>query len=123
MKDIICADLTKMTDSQIAEFCAGRNFSYEAVINLKKSSYAKIWWSREGLGVAFTLTKSNQWNIKDYDTIRLFENFMPDLAAVPVYEPPKPVAVLDVDVILEKIFKYGRQSMTVEEKKFLDSQS
>ena len=122
MKDIICVDLTKLTDSEIAEFCASRNFIYDGVIGLKRQTYAKVWWTREGVGIAFTLAKDNQWNIKDYDSVRMFDGFVPSLSEVPVYEAPKPIVVLDVDSILEKIFKYGKESMTTEEREFLDSQ-
>ena len=33
-----------------------------------------------------------------------------------------PEIILDVDVILEKIFKYGKDSLTKEELNFLDNQ-
>ena len=122
MKDIICVDLTKLTDSEIAEFCASTNFIYDGVMSLKKQTYAKVWWTREGVGIAFTLAKDNQWNIKDYDSVRMFDGFVPSLLQVSVYEPPKPVVFLDVDSILDKIIKYGKESMTAEEKRFLDNQ-
>ncbi len=122
MKDIICVDLSKMTDSQISEFCVARNFIYDAVLNLKRQSYAKVWWTKEGIGIAFTLRKDNQWNILDYDAVRMFDDFTASLSSVSVYEPPKPIIVLDVDAILDKIGKHGISSITNEEKAFLDNQ-
>jgi len=123
MKYIICVDLSKLTESEVAEFCASRKLSYDVVVRLKKDSYAKVWWTLEGVGIAFTLSPENKWNIKDHDTVRFFSSFIPDLSSMPVYEPPKPERHMDVDSILEKIFKYGKDSMTEEERNFLDSQN
>lgn len=123
MKDIICVDLSAITYEQLEYFCREKNFGYEVLKDLKNKTYAKIWFTRTGEGIAFTLAKKNIFKIKDHATVRPFEGFFEDLAKVPAYVAPVQASLLEVNVILDKIAKYGVASMTKEEKDFLDSQS
>jgi hypothetical protein len=131
MKNLICVDLTALTYDQVRKFCSEFEFNEEVVLKLKKESYAKVWFTKTGFGIAFTLAQHNIWKIKDYDSIRYFNDFISSLNSTPIYSPKEEEITsnskefnteLSVDSILEKIFKYGRESMTPEEKKFLDNQ-
>jgi len=44
------------------------------------------------------------------------------LSLIKSYQVTVEPVVLDVDTILEKIFKYGKDVLTIEEKNFLDNQ-
>ena len=127
MKDIICVDLTILNNDQLKNFCAEYNFSYEVILDFKEKTYAKIWLTKDGVSVAFTVIKNNAFDIEDFDTVRMFNVFLTELSTVKSYQVPvetdavDPV-ILDVDIILEKIFKYGKDSITKEEKSFLDNQ-
>ena len=122
MKDIICVDLTILSDDELKEFCVGYNLMYDSILNLKERTYAKLWLTKDGILIAFNLVEENIFEIDDFETIRLFNKFLPELLAVEVYEPVKIPIILEVDVILEKISKYGVDSITKEEKDFLDNQ-
>jgi hypothetical protein len=122
MKDIICVDLTILNNDQLKKFCAEYNFSYEPLLNFKQKTYAKVWFTKDGVSVAFTLIEKNAFDIEDFDTVRMFELFLTELSAIKPYQVPVEPVVLDVDIILEKIFKYGKDSITLEEKNFLDNQ-
>lgn len=121
MKGIICIDFTKVNDEQLKEFSSDHNFIYEVLRDLKQKTYAKMWFLPDGTGVAFTLAKKNLFKIVDYEKVRVFEGFVKDLNDVRVYVPKPKEIILDVDIILDKILKYGEKSLTKEEKDFLDN--
>ena len=122
MDNIICVDLTKLNDIELNEFCTINEFSYDRLLDFKNKTYAKIWLTKDGVCIAFNLIKENEFLIDDYETIRLFNKFLLELEPIKPYEPKKQHIVLEVDVILEKIFKYGEDILTTEEKNFLDNQ-
>lgn len=122
MKDIICIDLTILNKTELKNFCAEYNFSYEIILDFKEKTYAKIWLTKDGVSVAFTLIKNNAFDIEDFDTVRMFNVFLTELSLMKSYQVPVEPVILDVDTILEKIFKYGKDSLTLEEKSFLDNQ-
>lgn len=122
MKNIICVDLTILTFDQLKDFCAEHNFSYEALAEFKRNTYAKLWITKDGKCMSFTLAKENEFEIEDYDTVRFLKGFLAELSAMPVYQVPVVPVILDVDTILDKILKYGKDSLTLEEKSFLDNQ-
>ena len=128
MKDIICLNLVALDNTQLKKICDKLNLSYDFFLDKKERTYAKIWMDKNGDCIAFTLTEKNNFNIKDYNTVRVFSNFLKELEEMKSdqIEDEKPFEnpeiILDVDVILEKIFKYGKDSLTKEELKFLDNQ-
>ena len=122
MKDIICVDFTILNETELKNFSAEYGFSYEELVNFKKKTYAKVWFTKEGVSVAFTVIKDNAFKIKDCDKVRMFNVFLEELSLIKTYQVPVEPVVLDVDIILEKIFKYGVDSLTHEEKYLLDSQ-
>ena len=130
MKDFICIDFLTMDDTQLIKICDKFGFLYSKVISFKEKTYAKLWMTKDGICMAFTLTKKNHFNIKDYNTVRVFTGFLKELEKMESYQIDdvvegsfeNPEIILDVDVILEKIFKYGKDSLTKEELNFLDNQ-
>ena len=123
MDDIICVDLTVLDKNQLKDFCSTYNFSYEGILDFKEKTYAKLWITKQGICMAFTLTKKNSFNIKDFDTIKAFNGFLKELGTMEPYQVIVEPVILDVDVILEKISKYGIKSITLEERHFLDINS
>ena len=124
MNNVICVDLTILNPEQLMLFCENHNFKYEVLLELKQKTYWKVWFFADGTGLSFNLTKNNIFKIKDYEKIRYFDDVLDCLSKIAVYEPA-PIEsielVLDVDTILEKILKYGKDSITKEEKNFLDN--
>lgn len=121
MKGIICIDFTKVSYDQLKDFSEEYNFVYEILQELKQKTYAKMWFLLDGTGVAFTLTRDNIFKIKDYEKVRMFDGFVKDLKDIKLYVPKPKEIILDVDVILDKILKYGEKSLSKEEKDFLDN--
>ncbi len=121
MKGIICIDFTKVSYDQLKDFSEEYNFVYEILQELKQKTYAKMWFLLDGTGVAFTLTRDNMFKIKDYEKVRMFDGFVKDLNDIKLYVPKPKEIILDVDVILDKILKYGEKSLSKEEKDFLDN--
>jgi len=123
MKDIICVDLTVLSQDQLKSFSAEHNVSYEALLDFKQKTYAKLWITKGGICIAFTLVKDNEFKIKDFKTVRMFNGFIAELNLMDPYAPVEAAAIdMDVDAILDKISKHGIASITLEEKKFLDAQ-
>lgn len=123
MKDIICVDLTILNEQEIKDFCATYRLMYDVILDFKKKTYAKLWLTKDGILIAFNLIKENDFDIDDYETVRLFNKFLVELElSTKVYAPVKEPIILEVDVILEKITKYGIDRITKEERDFLDAQ-
>ena len=121
MKGIICIDFTRVSYDQLKDFSEEYNFVYEILQELKQKTYAKMWFLLDGTGVAFSLTRDNMFKIKDYEKVRMFDGFVKDLKDIKLYVPKPKEIILDVDVILDKILKYGEKSLSKEEKDFLDN--
>jgi hypothetical protein len=122
MKDIICVDLTILNKKELKNFCAEYSVSYESLLDFKEKTYAKIWLTKDRFCIAFTLIENNDFEIEDFDTVRMFNQFLTELSLIKSYQVTVEPVVLDVDTILEKIFKYGKDVLTIEEKNFLDNQ-
>ena len=123
MKNIICVDLTLLSNDELKEFSSSHDLLYSSLLDFKEKTYAKLWITKDdGICVAFTLTKENDFEIEDFVTVRMFDKFLTELSKVKPYQVTIKPVILDVDIILEKIFKYGKGSLTSEEKDFLDNQ-
>lgn len=121
MKNVICVDFTIMNADQIKVFADEHNFVCDVLLDLKKKKYQKVWFFPDGVGLAYNLCKDNPFGVKDYNKVRLFTDILDDLTKLKAYEPVSVEVLLDVDTILEKIHKYGKDSITKEEKDFLDN--
>ena len=121
MDDITCVDLTILNKNQLKDFCSTYKLSYKVILGFKEKTYAKIWFNKQGICIAYTLAKKNKFDVKDFDTVRIFNEFLKDLNTMKPYQVIVEPVILDVDAILEKISKHGIESITPEEKSFLDS--
>lgn len=121
MKNVICVDFTILDLAQLEVFCDEHNFSLEVLTDLKSKGYWKVWFMQDGLGISYNLTKGNRFGITDYEKVRYFPDFLTELTKMQAYQPAQVEKVFSVDVILEKISKNGIQSITKEEKDFLDN--
>ena len=121
MKNVICVDFTKLDTDQLMVFCDDFGFDFDVMLDLKKKTYWKIWFLKCGTGIAYNLCQQNIFGIKDFEKVRYFSGLVDDFSAMDSYEPAPVVKTYDVDAILEKIGKYGKDSITKDEKDFLDN--
>jgi hypothetical protein len=119
MESIICIDLEKISNEQLREICSGLNIEIESLLNDKNKGFVKLWWCKKTFAViAYTQ--------KDDNTIKYTTKFTSILSSMENYslkKEEKSKKIFNVDVILEKISKFGIQSLTKEEKEFLDNQN
>lgn len=117
MKNVICIDLTKYNNEKIVELAKTINIDVEATLHNKKVGFAKIFiYQDSGRVIAFT-TK------KDRNTIQYTSYFSELLTSIEPIEITKAPIEMNVDVILDKISKYGIDSLSINEKRFLDNNS
>ena len=117
MKDIICIDLTRFNYEKLKEVAAELNIRLEMLVDNKKMGIARIYYDTFlHVVVAFT-TKKNKTKI-------IYTDVLDDLLLKSgSFELTKRPVKLDTDSILEKISKYGIDSLLKEEKEFLDNLS
>ncbi len=121
MKNIICIDLTQYTLTELKDVSEVYNIPFFYLKDMKGNPgedvyFAKVWFdtlNQELVGYS---------SIEDKDKFILsqsYTNVMVDIK--PVDLKKRRVDVLTVDNILDKIAKYGIDSLVKEEKDFLDN--
>lgn len=116
MKNIICIDLTKFNNEKLTEVAKLYNLEEKSLINNKKDGFAKLYInSVDGGLVAFTY-KSNKDEVVIAD---VFTDLLKSVTPI-IIEKKQPKIEMTVDNILDKISKYGIESISINEKKFLD---
>ena len=121
MKNIICIDLTQYTLTELKDVSEVYNIPFFYLKDMKGNPgedvyFAKVWFdtlNQELVGYS---------SIEDKDKFILsqsYTNVMIDIK--PVDLKKRRVDVLTVDNILDKIAKYGIESLVKEEKDFLDN--
>jgi hypothetical protein len=121
MKNIICIDLTQYTLTELKDVSEVYNIPFFYLKDMKGNPgeevyFAKVWFdtlNQELVGYS---------SIEDKDKFILsqsYTNVMVDIK--PVDLKKRRVDVLTVDNILDKIAKYGIESLVKEEKDFLDN--
>jgi hypothetical protein len=115
MSNIICIDLTKFNKEKLSEVAKLYKLSETGLINDKKDGFAKIYIDTSiGVLVAFTYKKS-----KDEIVIAdVFNDLLKSIDPIVIEKQPK--LEMTVDNILDKISKYGIESLSINEKNFLD---
>jgi hypothetical protein len=114
MKSIIKIDLRKFNHIKLKEVCDKYNIDYESLAHNKKDGYAILWIDlKNKMIIAYTMKK----NDKIFYTESI-NNFLSSMKEVEMIKQPKE---LTVDSVLEKISKYGIDSLTNSEKDFLDN--
>ena len=114
--NIVLIDLRKFNHPQLRTLSDTHGFNYDIICGYKDSGYAKVWIdsdSKDHTLLGFTQKKSNTFSA----TLHLRDYFY----AIPSLEPVKQPRVLDLDSILDKIAKWGKDSLSKEEIEFLNN--
>lgn len=113
MKNVILIDLTMFNYDKLVEVAKLYNIDSECLVSNKKAGFSKVWFDTvSGSIIAYS--------VKEFkDNIFIAESFISDLGKIRPVEMIKQPKVLDVDVILDKISKYGVESLNESEKDFL----
>ena len=106
--NIICIDLTKFNNEKLKEVSNELNLSYDIVLNNKKKGFAKIYL--KGIEVIAFTTK------KDKGNIIFMESFKLGLLFMDSFELTDEPIQFELDSVLEKITKYGIDSLSKKEK-------
>ena len=147
---VFCVSVKSHTDAELKLISDLYLVSYDALLELKAEGCHKAWLHRGGDWLIAYTTKKNpdfidvcsiyKKNTTLDDTMFLRKmkqvptpkskkhgkatgSFVPAKAEIAVKSKGNASVKLEVDAILEKIFKFGIESMTKEEKAFLDAQS
>lgn len=130
--NIKCIDLTVYTYDKLNEIGKGLKLTKPSLLGEnKKIGIGKIWFDIDNSNAVIAYT------VKGSEEILIADNFFDSLKDIKpvtfvVQDKPKPVVEnkvevedikieLDIDTILDKIGQYGIDSITKEEKKFLDN--
>lgn len=108
-------DLRNFNHPQIRTLCDIHGFNYDILCGYKDSGYAKVWIdgdSNDHKIFAYTNKKSSDF----IATIHLRDYFN----SIPSLELAKQPRKLDLDSILDKIAKWGKDSLSKEEIEFLN---
>ena len=123
MENIICIDLTKFNNEQLIKIAEQYNIDYDSLLINKKNGFAKIWLVKDtNIIIAYTSKGDDSLRYMSTFTelLKLTENV--SLKSVEkIKDVKEPEIILNVDIILEKISKYGIESITDKEKRFLDN--
>ena len=115
MKNIICIDLTLFNNEKLVDIANSFNLNYDVLLENKKDGFAKL-FIVDNRVIAYT-TK------KDKDTVKYTKYYTETLLSLESIDIEKEPKEMNVDSILDKISKYGINSLSVNEKKFLDENS
>lgn len=114
MGNIICIDLTKFNNEDLKKISDKYNVDSISLLSNKKDGFKKLWICEETLNII-------AFNTKKDDEIKYTSSFGERLKSMNSIEMKKePNVIFNVDSILEKISKYGIESISKEEKDFLD---
>ena len=111
--NIICIDLTKFNNEKLIEVAKQLNLDMDILLGNKGKGFAKLFLDGSRL-IAFTAKK-------DKDNIIFLNSFSDKLKEMDSFSPTKKSKNLDIDSKLEKISKYGVESLSKVEKGFLDN--
>lgn len=115
MKNILCIDLTQFNHIKIEEVAKIHGLNLDFLLVNKKADRAKLWIClNSGILVAFTTKKISKMIYTD--------EYMDALSKIEPIKVPKKEVTLTVDGILDKIGKYGMESLSESEKRFLENQ-
>jgi hypothetical protein len=115
--NIICVDLRMYNQQKLKELGDIYDFKTESLINNKQNGFKKIWIDLNTKVVICFTSKMTGDKIVYTDD---YENSLLNIKAV---EVPKKSKILTVDSILDKINKWGIESLNEQEKNFLKNQS
>ncbi len=112
MKNIICIDLKMFNHIKLEEICQLHGLNYEVLLQNKYDWFAKLWIDKSTMSII-------AFNQKKNDSVTISELFVEQLLQIKSIELPK--KEMDLDTILEKISKFGIDSLNDKEKNFLEN--
>lgn len=112
----ILIDLKSMNHHKLKELASHFDWNEDVLLSFKNNDIAKIWVDVETKDVIAYCTKKNP-------EIQIGHEYMEKLSSMQCFILPKKTKVvnLSLDGILDKISKSGINSLTNEEKRFLDN--
>lgn len=121
MKNIICIDLTKFNNEKLSDVVKPYNLDVSSFITNKKAGFVKLYIdiTNSGMLVAFT-HKDNRNELVISD---VFKNSINSIEPIEAKKKNKTLKVLTIDNVLDKISKYGIESLSDTEKEFLNENS
>ena len=121
--NIIIIDYAFTSDEKLRRICNELKINYDVLLKDKKEFKMYRAWIDITTKTMIAYSKTNSPNkiiyTDSYDSL---------FRSIPIYEPkpialPAPAVDLNIDSILDKISKYGIDSLLKEEKEFLDNSS
>jgi hypothetical protein len=97
---------------KLEEICNINGLDYDVLLQNKYDGFAKLWIDKSTMSII-------AFNQKKNDDVIISELFAEQLLKIKPIELPK--KEMDLDSILEKISKYGIESLSDKEKSFLDN--
>ena len=120
MKNIICIDLTKFNNEKLSDVAKAYDLSLDSLIRDKKGGFVKLYMDiNNGILVAFT----HKNNRNDLVIADVFKDSLATIEPIEVKKKNKTLKVLTIDNVLDKISKYGIESLSDTEKEFLNENS
>jgi len=115
--NIICIDLTKFNYDKLKEVSSKLNVKLDILVNNKKEGFAKLFVDTN-LSIIIAFTTKRDKNRVVYTDV--YDNKLLEMNSFEIVKQP---VQLDMDSVLEKITKYGIDSLNKNEKEFLDNLS
>jgi hypothetical protein len=115
--NIICIDLTMYNQQKLEEIALTYGLLKDALIGNKSKGFKKIWIDKETKNLVCFTSKMTG------DEIVFVDDFESKLLQIKPVQLPKKVKIMSVDSILDKINKWGIESLTENEKQFLNESS
>jgi hypothetical protein len=120
MKNIICIDLTKYNNEKLSEIVKIYNLSEGSFISNKKLGFVKLYVDTANFMIIAHTHKDNRNEIVISD---FFKDSIKTIEPIEIKKKNKTLKILTVDNILDKISKYGIESLSDVEKVFLNENS
>lgn len=120
MENIICIDLTKFNNEQLIKIAEQYNIDYDSLLINKKNGFAKIWLVKD-TNIIIAYTSKGDDSLRYMSTFTELLKLTENVSLKKSEKKKEPEIILNVDIILEKISKYGIESITDKEKRFLDN--
>ncbi len=114
MKNVICIDLTKFNKEKLAQVAVFYKLDVATTLSNKEKGFVKLFIDLNTNQIIAHTSKKDK-SITYTDTLgEILQKITP---VDPIVKKEK---VMDVDTILDKIGKYGVDSLSINEKAFLD---
>jgi hypothetical protein len=111
---IVKINLTKFNHVKLKEISERYRVDYESLVDNKKAGYATLWIDiGEQIIIAYTIKKDNTIHYT-----QSMDDYLDSMQELEIIKQPKE---LSLDSILEKISKYGIDSLNKGEREFLDN--